>query len=640
MTYRFSPSMQSTPYYWARTPWLYVKWGKPASGTIPSVRRYGKTGSWFLLPDREIIICHESERPSHVDEALDLNPWSTASMQDVDYFLLGQGSGRRIGPSVNWHKNPKVKVIADSGGAQLRSGSRWFAPEKSLEFINHVGDIGMVLDIPSRTVDLGSETDLASTQAYISDWFLKNKRSDLKLLNIAHGNDIQTFSKWVEIVDRPYEFMGWATGEPWQLAWLAGHYNMSHLHALGSGSVYPYLAWLGKLVPNQVTVTSDSSTWSMVFRSSNIPFPRASCGSFEYAMMGGDKRFVKHPSHTHGRVSCNCPVCSRIGWFFPFTNARGQDLRYMVAIHVLYNQFVQASKLNELARTSKDVEDYVDKVVKLFGGVSPGNNSKHAQKRGKDGLYPSHKCPFCGKDADKGRGDFPHCRRHRRVANYISEIYVVDTVYNDPSILDYWHREDAKQTSMNTHRFGLKKLFGAPEKLFSRQQGTHMSSMESKTSGASLLMQLSRYKEHVDELAKTCHCHQPVLKLKGPTKGRSNPTTPPFTATCTQCQKPFELPKKGLSKGSKHTYTITLNGTVSSEEFATVKEALTRINQKYDEFVQQGGEVSQLAIQNGTKVLPLKVSTKGRVTTSRTCGRKAASPERESEQQEASPPSG
>ena len=59
--YMFAPSMLSSPWIWMKIPWLYVKWGKPK--IFPKYRPYGKNGIWFQLPDRELIICAESERP-------------------------------------------------------------------------------------------------------------------------------------------------------------------------------------------------------------------------------------------------------------------------------------------------------------------------------------------------------------------------------------------------------------------------------------------------------------------------------------------------------------------------------------------------------------------------------------------------
>lgn len=610
--YYFAPSMESSPYYWRRVPWLYVKWGKP--DTYPSRRRYGKFGSWFKLPDREVIICHESERPRQVDEALDLNPFTSPLYDEARYFLLGQGSGRRAAPHHKWHR-PGLEILVDSGGAQLRTGSNWVDPQASLDFMNLTGDIGVVLDMPLRRADSSSMRALerlAKSQRIVSNWMLKAKRSDLKLLNVTHGNNFEQFWRWKEIVEDD-RIDGWAINKAWHLGMLIGQGVTSHIHCLGFGALYPSVAWAGRHID---VVTSDSSTWSMTFRNSNVPFQDASSGVFDYSMFGGSKRWVNHQFHFKGKLACSCPVCSRVGWFYPFTDARGQDLRFLVAGHVLLTQFYQADALNRMAQESRNVEEYVTNVVEWLGGTSPDSQSR-AQLRDKDGSWNPRWCAFCGKEADNGRGEFPTCRSHARLSNYVAEIYMMEDCIDNTTEL-----QDAVRHSKKTAGFGLKRLFGKQEKMFVVNRGKHLSAMEARAGESSGLPIAKRYRAWVKKREETCECFNPDVVLEGTGRNPINPTTPPYTAKCKRCGKSYPLPHK-TKRSRKACYQIYIGERKAGDPAFTLREALKRINAKWVGFVEHGGHVAHLTIINqharkGPQTFRLKINRKGKITTTRT----------------------
>jgi hypothetical protein len=174
-----------------------------------------------------------------------------------------------------------VLACLDSGGAQIKFGKTSYVPkERVLEIYNKYADVGLALDIPPRT-HLSPRRDvdhslllldrLSTIQKQNNDYFAANRRADLRLLNVAHGLTGDDFRRWIEKVDDPKAFTGWAISfdsdlDPYCI-WrgaavlLREHQAVEswlHLFAVSGASTIPVMAWLGRGVPQ---LTSDSSTW-------------------------------------------------------------------------------------------------------------------------------------------------------------------------------------------------------------------------------------------------------------------------------------------------------------------------------------------------------------------------------------------
>lgn len=155
------------------------------------------TGSIVKLPDRTIhFVYHPKARPldTTFDVCLSFSPFEPRSWADqigVSHFLISayHGIGERI--RNRSFKRNGLKLIADSGGAQLKFDVVKFVdPREVAWWMNECADIGMTLDFAPRPVDQGNKKALkllAQESRKANKFFVRNKADNLKLVNITHG---------------------------------------------------------------------------------------------------------------------------------------------------------------------------------------------------------------------------------------------------------------------------------------------------------------------------------------------------------------------------------------------------------------------------------------------------------------------
>lgn len=223
-----------------------------------------------------------------------------------------------------------VKACLDSGGAQIKFGKTGYvSPKRVIDTYNRFADVGLALDIPPR-IRLSPRRDvdhaplaldlLATIQRRNNDFFVAKKRPDLELLNVAHGLTGDDFRRWIEKVDDPNHFIGWAISYDSELdpycIWrgvavlvreLDAAENWLHLFAVSGASITPLMAWLGKVVPR---LTSDSSSWVQSARFRNYLYNNQ--GKLTALPIG--KKF-KGQDQELLETYCDCSFCCLIKTF-------------------------------------------------------------------------------------------------------------------------------------------------------------------------------------------------------------------------------------------------------------------------------------------------------------------------------------
>ena len=217
-----------------------------------------------------------------------------------------------------------VKMLCDSGGWQIKSGaSDYVDPHKVIEVYNACADAGMALDYPPRRdVDTTSEVFriLAKIQKGHNAIFLAKRREGLELINVAHGVTGDQWRAWIESVNVPDGFQGWAISEDsdadphCMLRGAAVLYRdfgvrdqRVHLFGISGPLQIPVAAWLGRFFPN---LTSDSSSWQ-----------GGRFGSYLYNSHGALRTLKigrKSPEVADGielHDYCQCEFCSVLGTF-------------------------------------------------------------------------------------------------------------------------------------------------------------------------------------------------------------------------------------------------------------------------------------------------------------------------------------
>ena len=257
----------------------------------------------------------------HEDTVLhEAGPWFMASAHN----LKTQNPG--------FAKDAGVKMILDSGGAQLKFGITSFVDrEEVIKIFNQYADAGMALELPPRR-KLSTRRDvdvhpmalrmLAEVQKRNNEFFVANKRDDLQLLNVAHGLTGDDFRRWINTVRNP-ALEGWAISydsdlDPYCI-WrgvavlfreFGAAQNWMHLFGVSGFLTVPLMARLGVRFPN---LTSDSSSW--VQNVSTYKYLHNRYGRLEDIAIGED--FTKMPQTDMDSLEpyCSCEVCRTMRTF-------------------------------------------------------------------------------------------------------------------------------------------------------------------------------------------------------------------------------------------------------------------------------------------------------------------------------------
>jgi hypothetical protein len=351
---------------------LYARFGH--FNTPIRIKSLGYNMQLLEAPDRQVLIAPSwYEHRYEPDEAL----WDfTLSLCVTGDFVASQcdmamisafhvkklGRSKRKGGDRTWIDS-RVKLLADSGGAQLKMGTtHYIDPKGVIQFMNDYTDIGVSLDVPPRPVDQTAQDVLdALTQAQIknNDVMAGEARDDLVLLNAIHGFTYEQTKRWAHKVNHP-RFTGWAIGPDNVTSFVLNIRTMfmlkeefgvaPHYHYFGvSGPVsMSLLAWASRYYSN---VTSDSTTHLGGGRSRTCMLRNHTGKAFN----------IRTKDLLNGtRLSCDCPVCWMVGYGLAFKTAPWLQNYHSLATIVSYTNF-----LNGVAR-SMTAEAYKKLVTSLY----------------------------------------------------------------------------------------------------------------------------------------------------------------------------------------------------------------------------------------------------------------------------------
>jgi len=378
---------------------VYIKYGKTGVTHIevtddPTIGQGGK----IRLPDREIVVSHhQDKRPIDwdFDECLCTSIYSEGGLGEryLKYILISAHNGfeQKI-KNRDWLKND-LKLIGDSGGAQLKGGSSdWIDPYRVIDWHNRVVDIGATLDVPPRPIDHGDNRvirALAEVQLRNNKIFLEHKRKDLKLFNVIHGYDHQQSSDWAKHVAND-EFYGWAAGADNYGSDLANFRNLltaileqprvPHYHFFGvsGGQRMPAIAWIGSYVD---CITADSTVY---LQGTNKMMYWLTPDMKLKQLNVGDKSTLYWDHLTP--LPCSCEACSRVRYWQVYSLPANYGTSFLLAWHNLTVVARQAMYWNALAQ-KLSYQDYIKIVEATYGATSAAyRRTEYVERVFQDGI--------------------------------------------------------------------------------------------------------------------------------------------------------------------------------------------------------------------------------------------------------------
>lgn len=173
----------------------------------------------FYYPDRTIYrlrsgVSHAGIPDVALDEYIEYSPLSAPDM----YENMGYRYMMISPPHMNFVpaplRNGKVRIIADSGGFQLRRGVMDFIdPEMLVGFYNKTNDFGVGLDVPMnpRLFDTRLRR-MANVTARNGVYIKKNMIPGVKLYDLNHGTTLEHRRAYMEITNKYDALDGLAIG--------------------------------------------------------------------------------------------------------------------------------------------------------------------------------------------------------------------------------------------------------------------------------------------------------------------------------------------------------------------------------------------------------------------------------------------
>ncbi len=292
----------------------------------------------------------------------------------------------------NYAESVGVKMCCDSGGFSLKvpkegySWLNWVDPLSVIQKYNACADVGMALDAPPRLgvkPSIGLEVSptvlsiLARMQRENSKLLIAEKNDHLQLVNVAHGVTLDDYKRWIDTVNDPEHFIGWAVAcdvdgpDPVTglkqasifrgAAMLYHDYKIRrewlHFFKVSGQAEIPVVAWIGKYLPQ---VSSDSTSWL--------------CGGdhqYKYNENGRLRGLSKERLEAVSgnlREYCQCEVCEVMESFVSIQNTdQGNTKAYRaINLHNLITIKEVVDYWNEQAERL-DFKAYFALVEDLFG---------------------------------------------------------------------------------------------------------------------------------------------------------------------------------------------------------------------------------------------------------------------------------
>jgi hypothetical protein len=381
------------------------------------------------LPDRTVRIIPFSEpfNPDEWDEVRYIDPFDPRSHHgDKLTWVLGSAHYAMDKVDFNWGNPADIKVVMDSGGAQLKIGTADYVdPRKVIEVMNSSANAGFSLDVPPRLgVDLRDESTLkalAYLQVRNNKIFLEERRPDLALLNVLHGVSKDEQTRWFDTVYAD-GFQGYALGIDDSNDVLSGvrgaimlHENLKgqdfwlHVFGVSGPKMIPALAWFGRV---HGRVSSDSSSWyegsrrAKYFELNKDGYMKDYRLSTQMLNPKDPLFMLRQPKNKAdidlrwmpgGFLPCQCPICTNlknvegmIGHYYDATLISLHDLFTLKNFGHMWNTMAQTMPIDEyinatrqiMGSRSADMVEYIhvglehglDAAERMFRG---GPNKKH-----------------------------------------------------------------------------------------------------------------------------------------------------------------------------------------------------------------------------------------------------------------------
>lgn len=315
-----------------------------------------------------------------------LSAWHGTTVQSGD----GSSTGIR---NRKWLRN-NVKLVGDSGGSQLKSGTIDYIDPKSVStWMNQVCDIGAPLDVAPHQIDFYYPEiwpALIALQKRHNRLFLERARPDkvlangqfwggLKLMNPAHGFTIDQIRKWCDGVadDR---FIGWAVGGDFGgnlfqhvrslIVCLKefSHSGMYHHHQYGAANrtKTPAMAWLGKLLGDDVLLTGDGTGYTdgVAYHRMQLPHINGHIAAEHF----GDKAFREMTAMPVTKSPCSCAACASVGgWWEVYAMPRCTPGPNLLLLHELSVVSDWNRAWAARAKNCDSLDEYIEWIRHAFG---------------------------------------------------------------------------------------------------------------------------------------------------------------------------------------------------------------------------------------------------------------------------------
>lgn len=381
--YTYAPANLTPTSCWAN---FYIRYEQNPLGR----RGFRSTpyGAITKFPDRTIYYVYNPQhRPNaySFDEHFNVSPFEPGSWTEqvgLTHCLISAERGIKENVRDMHYLHNSTKVLADSGGAQLKFGTEEYVdPGKMIAWMNHGAHIGMGLDLAPRPCDQGHRKvlkNLAKMTHTLTEFFLRNKRKDLKIESVAQGFSLEEYRTWCKYVQTDGTH-GWAAGanSSNDLVNLRGllvpifefstekqrKHHAYHLFGFSGRERTPALAWLGRYVQ---TLTTDSTSWITAARFRRYLTFNPTNGATEPIGVGDnvpEKERIRKGMH----CPCNCPFCAKLGYLDYYALPSDAFSERSLSFHNLYVMVQQANFWNHAAQTADSVGEYLELVRWAFG---------------------------------------------------------------------------------------------------------------------------------------------------------------------------------------------------------------------------------------------------------------------------------
>lgn len=340
--------------------------------------------TWLKLFDRDVYLVRNTAHVPDIDFDFSYNMSifgkdnvyeDTFQLRDV---LISAHNGMH--ELKKWRKNrwrpqnKRMKVLGDSGGAQLRAGTTDFVdPKGVISWYNDQVDWGIALDIPPRPCDMGNMKTLfalAEVQRRNNELFVARRRPDLKLLNAVHGYTLDDMRKYIDFTKNK-EFNGWAIGTDNVYSGISNftclllphmeYGDLAHerTHVMGASGKQgiPVLAWISAKKVDYLTVDSTNFLRGNRYR------------RYIHIDLNGKLHEIDMTPTTNKltprqRLPCPCPVCQSIGWWDAFMMDGSAKAQHLLTAHNLFTilRFVQFWNVSAKNLTRKEYDALIRKV--------------------------------------------------------------------------------------------------------------------------------------------------------------------------------------------------------------------------------------------------------------------------------------